>query len=184
MVARIRSVHDMLKKRGEGKRQADRRDQLNSLGTIDADVVMLAIGRVPNSLGAPGSRRPASKRTRRRHRRRRLFAHQRRQRLRAGRCHRPGTVDAGGDPHEAMCFIETECKNNATKPDHRDDRGRGNISQPEEIGTVGLSEKRPASATATSRSIAQFRPMKATLSGACREDDHEADRRCGRRKVR
>ncbi len=66
--------------------------------------------------------------------------------------------------HEAMCFIETEYKNNPTSPDH-DMIATAVFSQPE-IGTVGLSEE-----AATKRFPelevyrAQFRPMKATLSG-------------------
>jgi glutathione reductase (NADPH) len=66
--------------------------------------------------------------------------------------------------HEAMCFIETEYKNNPTSPDH-DLIATAVFSQPE-IGTVGLSE---ADAAARYPEIevyrAQFRPMKATLSG-------------------
>ena len=66
--------------------------------------------------------------------------------------------------HEAMCFIETEYKNNPTSPDH-DLIATAVFTQPE-IGTVGLSE------TAASEKYpvlevyrAEFRPMKATLSG-------------------
>ena len=66
--------------------------------------------------------------------------------------------------HEAMCFIETEYRNNPTAPDH-DVIATAVFSQPE-IGTVGLSEEE-----ATKRYPelevyrAEFRPMKATLSG-------------------
>ncbi|KPF43858.1 glutathione-disulfide reductase [Rhizobium sp. AAP43] len=66
--------------------------------------------------------------------------------------------------HEAMCFIESEFRGKPTKPDH-DLIATAVFSQPE-IGTVGLSEE------AASRKYqelevyrAQFRPMKATLSG-------------------
>ncbi|MGO4350940.1 glutathione-disulfide reductase [Rhizobium sp. RAF36] len=66
--------------------------------------------------------------------------------------------------HEAMCFIETEYKNNPTKPDH-DLIATAVFSQPE-IGTVGLTEE---AAAKKYREIevyrAQFRPLKATLSG-------------------
>ena len=66
--------------------------------------------------------------------------------------------------HEAMCFIETEYKNNPTKPDH-ETIATAVFSQPE-IGTVGLTEE---AAAAAYREIevyrAQFRPLKATLSG-------------------
>ncbi|QLF70727.1 glutathione-disulfide reductase [Peteryoungia desertarenae] len=66
--------------------------------------------------------------------------------------------------HEAMCFIETEYQNNPTSPDH-ELIATAVFSQPE-IGTVGLSE---ADAAKRFEEIevyrAQFRPMKATLSG-------------------
>jgi glutathione reductase (NADPH) len=66
--------------------------------------------------------------------------------------------------HEAMCFIETVYKNNPTAPDH-DLIATAVFSQPE-IGTVGLSEEE---ACAKFEEIevyrAEFRPMKATLSG-------------------
>ncbi|MGO4436120.1 glutathione-disulfide reductase [Rhizobium sp. RAF56] len=66
--------------------------------------------------------------------------------------------------HEAMCFIETEYKNNPTKPDHQL-IPTAVFSQPE-IGTVGLSEEDAAKAHAELEVYrAQFRPMKATLSG-------------------
>ncbi|MEZ2127321.1 MULTISPECIES: glutathione-disulfide reductase [unclassified Sinorhizobium] len=66
--------------------------------------------------------------------------------------------------HEAMCFIETVYKNNPTKPDH-DLIPTAVFSQPE-IGTVGLSEEEAAKRYDTVEVYrAQFRPMKATLSG-------------------
>lgn len=66
--------------------------------------------------------------------------------------------------HEAMCFIETEFKDNPTKPDH-DLIATAVFSQPE-IGTVGLSEEEAASRYQELEVYrAQFRPMKATLSG-------------------
>jgi glutathione reductase (NADPH) len=66
--------------------------------------------------------------------------------------------------HEAMCFIETEFKNNPTKPDHHL-IATAVFSQPE-IGTVGISEEE-ASAKFEEIEVyrSQFRPMKATLSG-------------------
>jgi glutathione reductase (NADPH) len=66
--------------------------------------------------------------------------------------------------HEAMCFIETEYKNNPTSPDH-DLIATAVFSQPE-IGTVGLSEE-DAAMTYEELEVyrAEFRPMKATLSG-------------------
>ena len=66
--------------------------------------------------------------------------------------------------HEAMCFIETEYRNNPTSPDH-DMIATAVFSQPE-IGTVGLSEEEAAKRFADIEVYrAQFRPMKATLSG-------------------
>ena len=66
--------------------------------------------------------------------------------------------------HEAMCFIETEYKNNPTKPDHHL-IATAVFSQPE-IGTVGLSEEDAGKKFKELEVYrAQFRPMKATLSG-------------------
>jgi glutathione reductase (NADPH) len=66
--------------------------------------------------------------------------------------------------HEAMCFIETEYKGNPTAPDH-DLIATAVFSQPE-IGTVGLSEEEAAKRyTELEVYRAEFRPMKATLSG-------------------
>ncbi|MFC7300080.1 MULTISPECIES: glutathione-disulfide reductase [Oxalobacteraceae] len=66
--------------------------------------------------------------------------------------------------HEAMCFIETEYKNNPTAPDH-DVIATAVFSQPE-IGTVGLSEE-DAVKRHSELDIyrAEFRPMKTTISG-------------------
>jgi glutathione reductase (NADPH) len=63
-----------------------------------------------------------------------------------------------------MCFIETEYRDNPTSPDH-DLIPTAVFSQPE-IGTVGLSEEE-ASRQYTDIEVyrAEFRPMKATLSG-------------------
>jgi glutathione reductase (NADPH) len=66
--------------------------------------------------------------------------------------------------HEAMCFIETEYRNNPTKPDH-DTIATAVFSQPE-IGTVGLSEEAACKRYPEIEVYrAEFRPMKATLSG-------------------
>ncbi|UWU15821.1 glutathione-disulfide reductase [Rhizobium sullae] len=66
--------------------------------------------------------------------------------------------------HEAMCFIETEYKKNPTKPDH-EMIATAVFSQPE-IGTVGLSEEEAAKRYRELEVYrAQFRPLKATLSG-------------------
>lgn len=66
--------------------------------------------------------------------------------------------------HEAMCFIETEYKGNPTSPDH-DLIATAVFSQPE-IGTVGLSEEDAGKKYPDIEVYrAEFRPMKATLSG-------------------
>ncbi|MDB5523227.1 MAG: glutathione-disulfide reductase [Rhizobium sp.] len=66
--------------------------------------------------------------------------------------------------HEAMCFIETEYRNNPTSPD-LDTIATAVFSQPE-IGTVGLSEEQAAKKFEEIEIYrAEFRPMKATLSG-------------------
>lgn len=66
--------------------------------------------------------------------------------------------------HEAMCFIDTEYRGKPTKPDH-DLIPTAVFSQPE-IGTVGLSEETAAKRFAEVEVYrAQFRPMKATVSG-------------------
>lgn len=66
--------------------------------------------------------------------------------------------------HEAMCFIETVYKNNPTAPDH-DLIATAVFSQPE-IGTVGWSEEEAARRYAELEVYrAEFRPMKATLTG-------------------
>lgn len=66
--------------------------------------------------------------------------------------------------HEAMCFIETEYRNNPVSPD-LDLIATAVFSQPE-IGTVGLTEEAAARKFAELEIYrAEFRPMKATLSG-------------------
>ena len=66
--------------------------------------------------------------------------------------------------HEAMCFIETEYRGNPTKPD-LDLIATAVFSQPE-IGTVGISEEEAGKRYAELEVYrAEFRPMKATLSG-------------------
>ncbi len=66
--------------------------------------------------------------------------------------------------HEAMCFIETAFRDNPTAPDH-ELIATAVFSQPE-IGTVGLSEEEAAKRYPELEVYrAEFRPMKATLSG-------------------
>jgi glutathione reductase (NADPH) len=153
--------HDMLKSVAKGD-DGLLVETLNN-GTINADVVMLAIGRVPNTHGL--GLKAAGVET---------------------NAHGAIVVDdysrtsveniyALGDVtdrvqltpvaiHEAMCFIETEYKNNPTKPDH-DTIATAVFSQPE-IGTVGLTEEEAGKRYSDVEVYrAQFRPMKATLSG-------------------
>ncbi len=67
--------------------------------------------------------------------------------------------------HESMCFIETEYKDNPTKPDH-ELIATAVFSQPE-IGTVGLGEEAAAERYSELEVYrAHFRPMRNTLSGA------------------
>lgn len=67
--------------------------------------------------------------------------------------------------HESMCLIETEFKNNPTKPDH-DLIATAVFSQPE-IGTVGLSEEDACEKYSELNVFrAHFRPMRNTLSGS------------------
>ena len=67
--------------------------------------------------------------------------------------------------HEAMCFIESEYKDNPIRPDHAH-IPTAVFSQPE-IGTIGLSEADAAGQYKVLEVYrAQFRPMKNTLSGA------------------
>jgi glutathione reductase (NADPH) len=65
--------------------------------------------------------------------------------------------------HEAMCFIETHWKANPTSPDH-DCIATAVFSQPE-IGTVGMSEEAAAKAHDLDVFVARFRPMKNILAG-------------------
>ncbi len=66
--------------------------------------------------------------------------------------------------HEAMCFIQTEYHGNPTRPDH-ELIATAVFSQPE-IGTVGLSQEAACKKYPEVEVYhAQFRPMKATLSG-------------------
>lgn len=66
--------------------------------------------------------------------------------------------------HEAMCLFQTEFNDNPQSPDH-DTIATAVFSQPE-IGTVGLTEAQIEATHANySVYLAQFRPMKNTLSG-------------------
>jgi glutathione reductase (NADPH) len=132
-------------------------------GTLAADQVMLALGRVPNTqgLGLEAAGVAVNERGA-------IIIDA------FSRTSAPG-IYALGDVtdrvqltpvaiHEAMCFIETEYKGNPTSPDH-DLIATAVFSQPE-IGTVGLSEDDAAKKFKDLEIYrAEFRPMKATLSG-------------------
>ncbi|OAP42645.1 glutathione reductase [Sinorhizobium glycinis] len=132
-------------------------------GEIAVDQVMLALGRVPNTQGL-GLEHAGVKTNERGAIIVDAFS----------RTSAPG-IYALGDVtdrvqltpvaiHEAMCFIETEYKNNPTSPDH-DLIATAVFSQPE-IGTVGMSEEEAARKYDELEVYrAEFRPMKATLSG-------------------
>ena len=84
--------------------------------------------------------------------------------------------------HEAMCFIETEYRGNPTSPDH-DLIPTAVFSQPE-IGTVGMSEEAAAKAFEDIEVYrAEFRPMKATLSGRSEKTIMKLVVNAGDRKV-
>ncbi|MBP1857071.1 glutathione-disulfide reductase [Rhizobium herbae] len=132
-------------------------------GTLTVDQVMLALGRVPNTkgLGLEAAGVTVNERGA-------IIVDA------FSRTSAPG-VYALGDVtdrvqltpvaiHEAMCFIETEYKGNPTSPDH-DLIATAVFSQPE-IGTVGLSEEDAAKKFEDLEIYrAEFRPIKATLSG-------------------
>lgn len=131
---------------------------------LDADQVLLAVGRVPNTEGlgleaAGVSMDPLGAIV--------VDAH--------SRTSQPH-IYAVGDVtnrvqltpvaiHEAMCFVETVFKNNPSMPDH-EMIATGVFTRPE-IGTVGLTEQVAAKQFGNVDIFrAEFRPMKATLSGS------------------
>ena len=131
--------------------------------TIDADQVMLAVGRMPNTenlgLEAAGVKLDA----------------QHAVIVDEFSCTSQPNIYAVGDVtnrvqltpvaiHEAMCFIDTLYRGHPTKPDH-EMIATAVFTRPE-IGTVGLSEE-AAGKKFHDLDIfrAEFRPMKATLSG-------------------
>ncbi|WP_176083280.1 glutathione-disulfide reductase [Martelella sp. HB161492] len=137
--------------------------QTGKNGTLEAGQVMLALGRVPNTSGLGLEAAGVAVNTKGA-----ILVDD------YSRTNVPG-IFALGDVtdriqltpvaiHEAMCFIETEYKNNPTVPDH-DLIATAVFSQPE-IGTVGLPEDEAAKKYAELEVyLAKFRPMKATLSG-------------------
>ncbi len=132
-------------------------------GTLNADVVLLALGRVPNTEGL--GLEAAGVKTDQRG----AIVVDEYSRTSIDNIYALGDVTDRVQLtpvaiHEAMCFIETEYKNNPTKPDH-DTIATAVFSQPE-IGTVGLSEEEAGKRYKELEVYrAQFRPLKATLSG-------------------
>ncbi|QFY60178.1 glutathione-disulfide reductase [Rhizobium grahamii] len=132
-------------------------------GTLNADVVLLALGRVPNTEGL-GLEAVGVKTDQRG-----AIVVDEYSRTSIDNIYALGDVTDRVQLtpvaiHEAMCFIETEYKNNPTKPDH-DTIATAVFSQPE-IGTVGLSEEEAGKRYKELEVYrAQFRPLKATLSG-------------------
>jgi glutathione reductase (NADPH) len=153
--------HDMLKSVAKGD-DGLKVETLNN-GVLDADVVMLAIGRLPNShgLGLEGAGVKTNEHG--------AIMVDDYSRTSVDNIYALGDVTDRVQLtpvaiHEAMCFIETEYKNNPTSPD-LDLIATAVFSQPE-IGTVGLSEDQAAKLYPDLEIYrAEFRPMKATLSG-------------------
>ena len=153
--------HDVIRKVSRGADGLQVETSKN--GTLDAGVVMLALGRDPNTEGlgleAAGVKTDA----------RGAIVVDDYSRTSVDNIYALGDVTDRVQLtpvaiHEAMCFIETEYKNNPTKPDH-DLIATAVFSQPE-IGTVGLTEEAAAHKYKELEVYrAQFRPLKATLSG-------------------
>jgi glutathione reductase (NADPH) len=169
-----RGLHEAMEAKGitilcetklEGVRRGEdgRLHAITSKGdALDADQVMLAVGRIPNTQGlgleAAGVETDA------------LGAIVVDAYSRTSQPH----IYALGDVtnrvqltpvaiHEAMCFIETHWKNNPVAPDH-DTIATAVFSQPE-IGTVGLAEHDAAKSHDLDVFLARFRPMKNILAG-------------------
>lgn len=131
--------------------------------TIDTDQVMLAVGRMPNTenlgLEAAGVKVDA----------------QHAIVVDEFSCTSQPNIYAVGDVtnrvqltpvaiHEAMCFIETVYRGHPSKPDH-EMIATAVFTRPE-VGTVGMSEEAAAKKFQDLDIFrAEFRPMKATLSG-------------------
>ncbi|WP_028744650.1 glutathione-disulfide reductase [Rhizobium mesoamericanum] len=132
-------------------------------GTLTADVVMLALGRIPNThgLGLEAAGVKTDERG--------AVVVDEYSRTSIPNIYALGDVTDRVQLtpvaiHEAMCFIETEYKDNPTKPDH-ETIATAVFSQPE-IGTVGLTEEEAGKRYKELEVYrAQFRPLKATLSG-------------------
>ncbi|MCC6205197.1 MAG: glutathione-disulfide reductase [Hyphomicrobiales bacterium] len=153
------SIFDRIEKRPDGRLAAHIKDG----GTLLADQVMLALGRIPNTegmgleaagveLGKVGE-----------------IVVDRYSRTNVGNIWAVGDVTNRVQLtpvaiHEAMCFVETAFKARPTAPDF-DDVATAVFSQPE-IGTVGLSEDDAATRFPELEIYrTDFRPMRNTLSG-------------------
>ena len=153
------SIFDRIEKRPAGRLAAHIKDG----GTLLADQVMLALGRIPNTegmgleaagveLGKVGE-----------------IVVDRYSRTNVGNIWAVGDVTNRVQLtpvaiHEAMCFVETAFKARPTAPDF-DDVATAVFSQPE-IGTVGLSEDDAATRFPELEIYrTDFRPMRNTLSG-------------------
>ena len=154
--------HDMLQKVSKGEDGGLILETLNS-GTLQAGVVMLALGRDPNTegLGLEAAGVAVDERG--------AVIVDEYSRTNVENIYALGDVTNRVQLtpvaiHEAMCFIETEYKNNPTRPDY-ELIPTAVFSQPE-IGTVGLSEEEAGKRYGELEVYrAQFRPLKATLSG-------------------
>ena len=147
-----------VEKRGNGLHA-----ETNKGGKIDCDQIMLAIGRMPNTLALHVEKAGVELGMR--------------GEVKVDEYSRTTAphIYAVGDVtdrlqltpvaiHEAMCFVETAFRNNPTKADHRT-IPTAVFSQPE-IGTVGLSEDEAVKRFADIEIYrATFRPMRHTLSG-------------------
>ncbi|WP_454849658.1 glutathione-disulfide reductase [Rhizobium binxianense] len=153
--------HDVLQRVSKGENGLVAETMNN--GTLHADVVMLALGRDPNTqgLGLEAAGVAVNERG--------AIVVDGYSRTSVPNIYALGDVTDRVQLtpvaiHEAMCFIETEYKNNPTKPDY-DTIPTAVFSQPE-IGTVGLSEEEAGKRYGELEVYrAQFRPLKATLSG-------------------
>ncbi|WP_337269806.1 glutathione-disulfide reductase [Oryzifoliimicrobium ureilyticus] len=144
--------------------ETDRREiATKNNGSLSADVVMLAIGRSPNTqgLGLDAAGIAADDQG--------AIIVDRYSRTNVENIYAIGDVTNRVQLtpvaiHEAMCFIETEYKGRPTSPDY-DTIPTAVFSQPE-IGTVGLTEQEAGKRFAELEVYrAEFRPLKATLSG-------------------
>lgn len=152
-------ILDKVEKRGDGRLVG----HLSGGDTLVADHVMLAIGRVPNTVGLGLDH--AGVETDQRG----AILVDEYSRTSAGNIWAVGDVTNRMQLtpvaiHEAMCFLETSFKDNPTRPDY-DTVATAVFSQPE-IGTVGLTEAAAAEKYAELEIYrASFRPMHNILAG-------------------